>query len=280
MNLVNLLLIVALFSYFIITFIYIRKRIRNNKAFQNLNKEEIGLLPWEKLLVEKIEFDKNYLKPIVYLSRVLLIIGVLALGYFIGAIALTLISGAIIIVLFNQKHKTLIHQAGVNYISTLNAFLDSYIPDISSGLSNDQAMLKYINGEEDEDLFDWWVNKDDPEYQVPIKWARVVEVYEMIRFNEERGIDDSLPIIEELQKDLNTKQEFYNQYKAKMGEINPILLSYYVFVPIIMLISFNQNKDFWFTFYGLLASIGMIILFLASQFIIFKVRESATKTIF
>lgn len=280
LNLFNLFLIFLLALYFVITIVFFRKRAKRDKALQVVVKKDITLFFWEKALIDKLYLDKTYVKPVVYLFRIALVLVFLGAAYFFGTIAFVIAVGAVIVLFMNRKTADLINEAGINHISLLNTFLDSYVPSLASGLSNDQAMLKFINYMDDEDLFEWWMNKDEPSYKPKVRWKRIIEVYNIIRFNEERGIDDSLPIIEQMQKDLSVKQEYYNNYSSKMGEINPIVISYYVFVPILLFISFTQTKGFWFSIWGVISSIILLVIFVISQFIIYKIKEKAIKTIF
>lgn len=280
MNAVNITLIAALVIYFFIALRFFINYSKQNKALETVTRKEVSLFFWENYIINKTGIDRSYIKPVVYTSRALAVVVMITASLLIGAIALTLVVGFIIVVVIERKSASLIHEAGVNHIGLVNAFLDSYIPSLSSGLSNDQAMLKYINAINDEELFEWWTNRENPEYINPVKWKRVIEIYNIIKFNEDRGIGDSLPIIEQMQQDLNVKQQYYNEYSAKMGEVQPIVFSYYFFIPVLLFMSFKETGGFWFSWLGYLSAVGLLVLFLTSQFMVFKIKASTVKVIF
>lgn len=280
MNITNIVLILLVAIYFIVFSAYLIKRSKTNKVLDQLQPKTLKMFFWEKSLLQKVKVEKRYIKPVIYLSRFLIFGGFIAVSFKIGAIAVFFVIAGMALVFANKKTEALIEEAGINSIPELNSFLDSYVPALASGLSNDQAMSKYINGKNDQALFEWWANRENSKYAVDARWKRTIEIYKMIKFNEDRGIEDSLPIIEQMQKDINVKQSYYNEYKAKMGEIQPILFSYYIFVPILLFVSLSQTKDFWFSLWGYVSAIGLIGLFVGSQFMVYKIRQSTIKVMF
>lgn len=280
MNIINMVLILVVAIYFIGAVFYFVRRSKEQKAFEQLQKSSVRLFFWERKFLQSFSVNQRYVKPGIYVSRVILFVVFGMITLKIGSIAVFISLSALVLVFANRKTEGLIEEAGINTIPELNSFLDSYIPGLASGLSNDQAMLKYINHKDDELLYDWWVNRDNPTHVINNQFKRIVEVYKMIKFNEDRGIEDSLPIIEQMQKDLNVKQEHYNDYKARMGEIQPILMSYYIFVPVLLFISLGQTRDYWFSIWGYVSAAALIVLFIGSQFMVFKIREGTIKIMF
>lgn len=280
MNLTNILLIFATLAYFFYCLNYFSKKQKQEEALKQITNKTFVLYFWETKITDIIEIDAKYYRTIFIPLRILMCIGALYVSFKLGVTILFFVSAIIIALFMDNKTKILIEEAGIKYIENINLFLDFYVPALASGQSNNQAMLKFIGQENDPHLTEWWINKDSKTFVVNNKWKRVIEIYEMMKFNEERGIDNSLPVIEEMQKDLSQKQVFYNEYSSKMGEITPILLSYYIFVPVLLVMSINQTQDFWFSFKGLIATIVLIILFLCSQFAVFKLREHTIKTLF
>ena len=282
MSIFNTILVFIIFVYVIFLDIFFINRRKIKKAISNISihKEELYMFSYEKVLIESMQVSKDKQKIFLIVVRSLIIITSIFLSLQFGTIAIFFL-GAIIITLFmNVKNKQLIESAGINYIETMNYFLDSYIPAISSGLSNDQAMLKYISSEENEELLEWWADKDTHLLKINNKWQRIIEVYEMMNFNELHGISNSLPIINEMQKDLNAKQQFFNDYSSKIGEIKPIMYSYYAGVPLLLLISFHQTYAFWFSFFGAIAAFILVIFFFTFQILIYNIRKNTLKSIF
>lgn len=281
MNLENVILVSVVILYTIIAILAINNNRKHKKVIKKIqNKNNFYLFGFEKSLLEATGMQKSKAKKYIILIRIIALSLMVVIVIKFGFIALFLFCGVLILIYSNTQNKKLIESTGINYIIIVNEFLDSYIPAISSGLSNDQAMLKFVHSQNDENLFSWWVNRGDPNFELDIKWKRISEVYEMVKFNEERGINDSLPIIEQMQKDLNSKQEFYDDYESKIGEIKPIMLSYYIGLPIILAISWKQAASFWNSIGGLVCAFALSVLFFAYEMFLSKIRKSTIETMF
>ena len=281
MNLENVILVSVVILYTIIAILAINNNRKHKKVIKKIqNKNNFYLFGFEKGLLEATGMQKSKAKKYIILIRIIALSLMVVIVIKFGFIALFLFCGVLILIYSNTQNKKLIESTGINYIIIVNEFLDSYIPAISSGLSNDQAMLKFVHSQNDENLFSWWVNRGDPNFELDTKWKRISEVYEMVKFNEERGINDSLPIIEQMQKDLNSKQEFYDDYESKIGEIKPIMLSYYIGLPIILAISWKQAASFWNSIGGLVCAFALSVLFFAYEMFLSKIRKSTIETMF
>lgn len=277
-----ILLSLVILIYVIISSIIIIKSDKRKKAVEHIQKKKIFLIFYEKKLLELLNIPKNKVGIFIYAIRLFIIITIIVMAIKMGFIALFFILAILSIIYSNMQNSKLVDATGIKYLPLINSFLDNYIPSIASGLSNDQAMLKFVHQENDENLSDWWLNKDNIINQVVVenKWLRIIEIYNMMRFNESKGLSNSLPVIEEMQKDLNTKQKYYEDYLAKMGEIKPIILSYYIGVPLLIMMSYSQTKDFWSTIWGFGASIVLAILFFTFQLLIYKLRKDTINSLF
>lgn len=283
MNFTNLILIFSVIVYVIVFTLAVNHNRKHKKIINRIqNKDSFYFFGFEKDLIEISGMTNEKAKKYIILLRILLLSLIVLVITKFGFIALFLFLAAATLVYSNNQNKKLIDDAGIRYIIIVNEFLDSYIPAISTGVSNDQAMLRFVRSQNDEELFNWWVNKSKPEFRLGIenKWRRIIEVYEMVRFNEERGISDSLPIIEEMQDDLNAKQKHYDDYQARIGEIKPIMFSYYIGIPIILFISWNQTQNFWSTIWGLVCAFVLAVLFFAFEMLIYKLKKSTIERIF
>lgn len=276
----NLIIILALIIYAAAVYFVMSKRKKQETAMKAVQKKKFKLLFYEKKISELLKVPEESMSKLFIPLRLgivaLMIIGAMLMG----TIALIFVSAIIIIFFMDQKTKALIDETGVEYIGTLNQFLDVFTPSVAAGSSTDQAMLKYISDVNDENLFQWWLHKEDGLFELDSKWKSVVEVYNMMKFNETHGIANGLTVIEEMQKVMTQKEKFYNEFLAKMGEIQPIMISYYIAVPILLLISLNQVRNFWFGPWGLITAIIIILLFVGAQYLVYSIKKSTIKVMF
>ena len=107
-----------------------------------------------------------------------------------------------------------------------------------------------------------------------------MDIYDIAKYNEEKGINDYTYILNELSKDYAQKQVYYNSFMARIGEIKPIMLSYYFGVPILIAISFGQTYSFWMGFGGYIVATLVLGLFGLFKFLIYKLQKDTVKTIF
>jgi hypothetical protein len=278
---INIIIVALVIIYLIILYRHICFSKKKEEAISNLIEEKpIVLFKIEKRLYCKIHLSKKKMKIFVYTMRLLFVVLCAFLFMQLSSVALFFITAIFIILYFDNLINKEIDEAGVNYIADMNGFLDMYIPAVASGSSNNQAMLKYVYAMDDKNLSDWWLNKDNHTIKIDNKWKRMIEVYEMMKYNEEMGIDDSLDSIEELQKDLTNKDKFYNDYKGKMGEIKPTVISYYICLPLLLLMSFSQNRPFWCSLNGYIVIAILIVVFIMFEFCIYKLKKSVIHTIF
>lgn len=283
MNVLNIVIIIAMIIYMLVLVAVIKRHRNRKRAISHIVEDKFYIAFFEKKILEKINIPKRHEKTAVYIIRFAIIFAVIycvaSLGYWLT----TLIACALLIITFaNIQNKKTVEATGITYIEDVNIFLDSFIPAIASGKSNEQAMLQFVDAQGDENLFNWWMNKDNLSNQIVVenKWKRIIEIYNMVKFNEERGISNSLPIVEEMQKDISTKQKYYNDYKAKMGEIKPIVLSYYFGVPFIIMTSWSNTKEFWFSTGGLICCFVLAVLFFIFEMLINKIKKSTIESMF
>ena len=154
------------------------------------------------------------------------------------------------------------------------------MPHISSGNSADQSLLGYIEYSRDVELAEFYEHRFDPEYKLETHLRQIVDIYDIAKYNEEKGINDYTYILNELSKDYAQKQVYYNSFMARIGEIKPIMLSYYFGVPILIAISFGQTYSFWMGFGGYIVATLVLGLFGLFKFLIYKLQKDTVKTIF
>ena len=277
-----ILLSILMLIYVIFASVMIVNNSKKKKALEHLKKKNVFLTFYEKKIIELLNIPSSKIKVFIYTIRFLLLVALIFMATIMGFVTLFLVLSVLTVLYFNMQTSKLVDKTGVTHLATINSFLDTFIPSIASGLSNDQSMLKFVHSTEDANLTDWWLKKDDLTSVVKLdnKWTRIVEVYNMMNFIEEKGTGDPLSIIKEMQNDLNTKQKYYDEYRAKMGEIKPIMLSYYIGVPLLIVMSYNQTRGFWNTGWGLVAAIGLAILFAIFQFLIYKLKKDSINMLF
>lgn len=199
--------------------------------------------------------------------------------YMVGAISLVVIVGIVSSYIAKENIDKLVDKSGIRYIPITNEFLDVFIPAITSGKSNSQAMLAFINQYEDNEVLNvWWADRSRG--MNDNRFETIVEIYDMTMFDEEHGIDDSLPVIKEMQENMNKKQEFYDEFVAKIGETSSIELSYVGGLPLLLLMTLSNTRQFWYTFPGLLCAVGLGVMFVLFRFLSYKLRVNTIKKLF
>ena len=260
-------------------------KVKEEKDAENIivgaNKQKAPIyFPWETYMLKRIDIKEKHIIPIFWTIRIVLAASFIGLFMKFGYVVAFFASEAALIVFYTAKEKELFVSSGLEFVDDLNRFLDMYIPAIASGLSNDQAMLKFIGEKGDEDLSEWYVQKDDISVEIPKRWIKVIGVYNMVRFDELKGIDNSIPVIKEMQDDMAAKQRYFNDYRSKIGATKPIALSYYIGVPLFLMVSVYRMPQFWFGVGGLIVSILLIALFAGFQFLFYKLKKGTMNAIF
>jgi hypothetical protein len=186
----------------------------------------------------------------------------------------------LIILASEDAYKRVIYNSGITNINRIMNFINYFVPHINSGNSADQSLLGYVQYSRDEDLASFYEHRGEHDYKLQPHLRQIVDVYDIAKYNEEKGINDYAYILNELSKDYAQKQVYYNSFIARIGEIKPIMLSYYFGVPILIFVSFAQTRTFWMGFGGYVVAILTLILFGTFKFLIYKLQKDTVKTIF
>lgn len=251
------------------------------------NTYSVQMNQFEHYLVSKFNIPMGRVRFFVYLLRFLGICVAIASYLYCGAFGLAIwIAGAILIIMESKK-KDEIEKSGVTRIANTVAFMDHFVPQISSGASASQAFITYIQKlDEDNEyrdlLIDYWNAKKDENYvyETPNKIKDIVSVYECAAYNEEIGSTNYLGIIEESKTDLFQKSVYYADYCSKVGEVlKPIEAAYYFGVPIIIFLLLGTVGDFWFTFPGWCVALALSVLFFLFKFLCNKLAIDTLREI-
>lgn len=276
-------ILVLLIVYIASVLIYIHGSSRRKELqilMDNGRPKSFKTFSFEDAMMSKLQLDVTKGKWLIYCIRTLVISTLIVSFIFLRGIALAGFSAGLIIFSFNDAYKKVIYESGIMNISRVTNFINYFVPHINSGNSADQSLLGYIEYAGDEELAEYYENRDNPDFKLPTHLKQIVDIYDISKYNEERGISDYTYILNELSEDMAQKQVYYNSFVARIGEINPIMWSYYIGVPILIFISFGQTYEFWLGVGGYIVSFVLLILFSAFKFLIFKLQKRTINTIF
>ena len=282
MKVSSVLLLLAMLVYFCAVIIALNNWDRKRKLDLIIDEKREGmkLFFYEHLFLDRLHIDPDKIKPIIMMERLILVI-LFAICIFVLRGLTLLIFGAVsIIVIFDQGYKTIVYESGITNISNVVNFINFFVPHINSGNSADQSLLGYIEYSRDVDLAEFYENKNNPEFKLQKHIRQIVDIYDIAKYNEEKGISDYTYILNEISQDYSQKQIYYNSFIARIGEIKPIMLSYYIGVPILIAISFQQTYSFWMCFGGVIVAILTLILFGIFKYLIFKLQKDTITNIF
>lgn len=276
-----LLLTILLYIIYVIKFLKEREK---TKDIEFLLNEQV-LTPmktfaFEDAILKKFKIEPDKVRFVLYIERVLIFTTLAISVYFFKGLA---VAGflAILIVFFSEDaYKKVIYESGITNINKVMNFINFFVPHINSGHSANQSLLGYIEYSLDTELSEYYENKDNQDYIIPTHLRQIVDIYDIARYNEEKGISDYTYILNELSKDMAQKQIYYNSFISRIGEIQPIMWSYYIGVPILIGISLGQTYDFWMGIGGYVVAFILLILFGLFKFLIFKLQKKTINVIF
>jgi len=247
-----------------------------------VDSDRMGMRLWfhEHKLLDSLHLQPERVRGLIYLSRITLI-GMLALIVLtLRGLALLLFGAVWVTVMFDQAYKNVIYESGITNIGNIMNFINFFVPHINSGNSADQSLLEYVAYSKDADLAEFYERKSDPEYRMQKRIRQMVDIYDIAKYNEEKGISDYTYILNEISQDYSQKQVYYNSFISRIGEIKPIMLSYYFGVPMLIISSFGQTFEFWMGPGGVVVAIITLILFSIFKYLIYKLQKDTVNAIF
>lgn len=275
------ILAVGLFLIFFVSALNRKKSESDIKNVINVlseNKSSVNTIFYEQKIIEKLNLPEDKIKIFVYSERALLVLLIIMSYMILGVVGLGIFASVVILVMMDNKLKEQIYESGVTRINEVVAFMDYFTPAVSSGQSAKQAFMGYIQKLDPESsqrrlLIEYWnrKNENDYSYETPESINDITSVYENALYNEEKGVDDYLYIIEEAKADLFQKSVYYNDFNSRVNEVvKPVSFAYYIGVPIIIIMLFGMVGDFWFTFIGAITMVVLVILFFSFKYLMNK----------
>ena len=283
MRLQILALLAAILAYFAAVAITLNKweqQKRLNVIISDGREESGRIFFFERSILDRLHIEPDKIKPVLFAERILLLIVLAFLFATIRGLTI-LLAGAILITLFfDDAYKTVIYESGITNVPRVVNFINFFIPHINSGNSADQSLLAYIQYSRDDELAAFYEHKTDLEYKLQPHLKQIVDIYDIAKYNEEKGISDYAYILNEIAQDYSQKQVYYNSFVSRIGEIKPIMISYYVAVPFLIILSMSQTREFWMGAGGWVVAIITLLMFAMFKFLIFKLQKDTVKSIF
>lgn len=235
---------------------------------------------FEHMWLDKLRMDPEKSKVAIYTERVCIVIIFSLCIFVIRGLTLLAFGAVFIVVISEDAYRKVIYDSGITNINRIVNFINFFVPHINSGNSADQSLLGYIDYSRDEELAAFYEHRNDDDYKLQPHLRQIVDIYDIAKYNEEKGISDYAYILNELAQDYAQKQVYYNSFVSRIGEIKPIMLSYYFGVPILIVVSFAQTRNFWMGIGGYIVALITLILFGTFKFLIYKLQKDTVKTIF
>lgn len=278
------ILLVMLLVYIIATVIYINASEDRRKVREMMDatasKETIKTFAFEDKILKKLRVEPSKVHLVLWVERIL-IVGLLIFGFVqLRGIMLCAAGAVVICFVADDSYKKVVYDSGIENIGRVTNFINYFVPHINSGNSADQSFLGYVDYSKDEDLLEYYENRNNPNYTIPAHLKQIVDIYDVAKYNEEMGISDYTYIMNELSQDMAQKQVYYNSFISRIGEIKPIMWSYYIGVPILIGVSFSQTYDFWMGGGGIIVAVVLLIMFGLFKFLIYKLQKKTIMVIF
>lgn len=253
---------------------------RLNVIIQEGRKDARRVFFFERALLDRLHIEPEKVHTALMVERVLLFIAIFVLFMTIKGITILFVGAVFITLFFNDAYKVVIYESGIENVPRVVNFINFFIPHINSGNSADQSLLAYIQYSRDDELAEFYEHKGDIEYKLQPHLKQIVDIYDVAKYNEEKGISDYTYILNEIAQDYSQKQVYYNSFISRIGEIKPIVMSYYIAVPFLIILSMQQTYDFWMGIGGVIVAIVTLILFAIFKALIFRLQKQTVKDIF
>lgn len=280
---ITLSCLLGLMFYIILWIYYLQKREKDKVAaalFQDNSKPKLFTFNFENVIMDKLKVKPEDFRYALYVERFVLLLFIIALFYFVRGLALLICGAFIIMLIAKDSYEKVIYESGITNIPFVNNFINYFVPHIISGNSADQSFLGYIEYSGNQDLAEFYENRNSMTYEAPPHIQQIIDIYDIAKYNEEKGIANYTYILNELSEDISQKQIYYNSFVSKSGEINPIVWAYYVGVPILILLSWQNANDFWTGIGGIIVALILLLFFALFKFLIYKLQRDTVRLIF
>lgn len=278
-------LLIVLLLYIIAMIFSIRNISQINETTSLIGEIEnreskIFVFNYERSIINKLHVKPEKIKGILYLERILLLAIIVLTTIILKGLALALFGALTISFIFDDLYKKDLYKSGILNVSKVMNFINFFVPHITSGHSAEQSFLEYIQYAKDEDLKVYFENKDNPDVKILPHLRQIIDIYDIAKYNEEKGINDYTYILNEMEQDMSQKQTYYNSFISRIGEIRPICWSYYIGVPLLIVVSYSNTYTFWQAGGGWIIATVLLALFGLFKFLIYKLQKKTIETIF
>lgn len=240
----------------------------------------IRTMAWEDAVLKKFNIKPSEALFFLYVERIILIVALVAVTVLLKGLGLAAVLAVLISLIFSDMNKKMIYNSGITNIPYIVSFINFFVPQINSGVSADQALARFIETNADEDLAEYYKNRDNADYKMPVHLKQVVDVYQLAIYNENLGMNDYTYILMEMSEDINQKSTYYNKFMGAIGEIKPTGYAFSFGVPILIAASYTQTADFWQGGFGWLAAFAIVALYATYKFLVYKLQEKTINKIF
>lgn len=250
--------------------------LNNESEKKRIAEKNVKMMPWEAIIFRTFGIKKPS-RTLLLTERIGLASVAIILGIIFHWMAVYFVFEVIMYIWSNWKTAQVEDENGLTFIPKTNAFLDMYIPAVNNGQSVNQIMDRFVDQEKDPELTLWWNSENRNEIDPPLAWNDVVKIYRNGYYSEQNGNVDSAEVY---QRDIMKQMAYYNMFKEKIGEIKPIKLCYYVFMPIILIMSWINDPSFWGGVFGIVDVILLCMLLFIFTFFMNDIHKETCQKLF
>lgn len=249
------------------------------KSFSSIDTRKT--FAFEQMLQRKLNIPEDKMPVFVVWERIAIAAIAIVAIYQLRGLAVAIFGAFAVAFFADASYKGMIQKSGITSIPEIVNFINNFIPKLTSGESADQAFLNFVHSVGSESLLDYYQNQDNPDF-VPASEAdsQIIEIYNVAKYNESIGTDNYTTILQDMLKDINQKQTYYNTFNARIGEIKPVSWAYYIGVPVLIWVSFSNTGDFWTGVGGWIVSLALLGLFALFKFALYRIQKKSVLLIF
>lgn len=238
------------------------------------------IFDFERRLIEKANITPEKANKFLWIERIAILVVVVFLLISIRGLALGLVGAIFMMILFDDLYKRALYRSGITNIPNVTNFINFFVPHLVSGNGAEQSMLEYITKTENEELAEYFDNINNPDYKLKPHLRQIIDIYDIAIYNEQLGHNDYTYIMNQISDDIAQKQTYYNGFIARIGEIKPICWSYYIGVPVLILVSYENTYTFWQSGWGWVIALVLLGFFSLFKYLIYKLQKKTIETIF
>ena len=151
-------------------------------------QEGMKLLFFERMVTKALDLQPERIAPFIHIERITIIALLLIATVALHGLALLAFGAVLVVVYFHDAYKACIYDSGITNIPNIVNFINYFVPHINSGNSADQSFLGYIEYSGDVGLAEYYERKEEPGFALEPHLRQIVDIYEIAKYNEEKGI--------------------------------------------------------------------------------------------